>query len=154
VTAKVRVLLACSAAIASSVGVDFFSKAWVFTHASYPGLIPGVFEITRHENYGALGNIAVPNAVLLAISALISIIIAFLILGNRRSASEKIALALILGGGIGNLIDRASLGYVRDWILVGRTSILNLADISIGAGILAYVFFYSRRNRTRINNNQ
>jgi len=154
VTAKVRVLLTCSAAIAASVGVDFLSKAWVFTHTAYPGLIPGVFEITRHENYGALGNIAVPNAILLAISAVISVVITFLILGNHRSESEKIALALILGGGIGNLVDRASLGYVRDWILVGRTSILNLADISIGAGILAYIFFYSRRNRKRINNNQ
>ena len=53
-------------------------------------------------------------------------------------------LAMTIGGALGNLWDRLQWSFVFDWILVVNRSILNLADIAIGAGLLIY--FLARTN--------
>lgn len=65
--------------------------------------------------------------------------------------STTIALTLVVGGGIGNLIDRAMKGTVTDFINVGigwlRTGIFNVADMAImaGVGVLIYQSLRSQR---------
>ena len=56
------------------------------------------------------------------------------------SISGKLAVGLILGGIVGNLIDRLSQGYVTDFIGVGIWPAFNIADsaIVVGVIILAY----------------
>lgn len=58
-------------------------------------------------------------------------------LPNRRRLIQ-IAMGLILGGALGNVIDRIRLGYVVDFIQVGWFPIFNLADsaITVGAALL------------------
>ena len=51
--------------------------------------------------------------------------------GHIRSAC---CAALIVGGGIGNLIDRVVLGYVTDMISVGNFAIFNVADMGVTCG--------------------
>lgn len=50
----------------------------------------------------------------------------------------RLALAMQLGGAVGNLIDRIALGHVTDFISVGRFPVFNVADasITIGVGVL------------------
>jgi signal peptidase II len=50
----------------------------------------------------------------------------------------KLGVALILGGAVGNLIDRLLFGYVIDFILVYRFPVFNLADacVVIGVGLI------------------
>jgi len=82
---------------------------------------------------------------------------AYLLLNRGVSRWMFVALALILAGGIGNLIDRARLGgYVIDFINLGlgdrvwqRTGIFNVADIAITAGfvMLLPLLFYGEQNR-------
>jgi signal peptidase II len=62
-------------------------------------------------------------------------------LPNRRILAQ-IVIGLIVGGGLGNLIDRVRLGYVIDFIQVGWFPVFNLADsaISCGAALLMLLF--------------
>ena len=83
----------------------------------------------------------------------------YLLFNRRVDRWMFVALALILAGGIGNLIDRARLGgYVIDFIYLGlgdrvwqRTGIFNIADVAIciGVGLMAVDMFTSRRGPER-----
>ncbi|MBU1701297.1 MAG: signal peptidase II [Candidatus Eisenbacteria bacterium] len=85
----------------------------------------------------------------LALSALF-----FYTLWNRRLRTEYIiAVSLILGGGLSNLIDRLMFhGVVRDFMNVGigvvRTGIFNVADMLILSGLALILFAEFRRHRT------
>lgn len=81
----------------------------------------------------------------------------FLLLKQRLPRSEFLGLSLILGGGLGNLIDRLLRdGHVTDFLNLGvgsvRTGIFNVADAAITAGallVLAAAFGLADRPRTR-----
>jgi signal peptidase II len=70
----------------------------------------------------------------------LSIATYFLIRKSKMSLLKTSALALIIAGGLGNLIDRVVYGYVTDFINVGlgpvRTGIFNIADVAIVIGVL------------------
>ncbi len=58
---------------------------------------------------------------------------------------SALAFSLVISGGIGNLIDRISQGYVVDYIHMGigglRTGVFNLADVAISGGLLFLLIF-------------
>jgi len=57
--------------------------------------------------------------------------------------TDTVASALVIGGGIGNLIDRVAFGFVRDFANLGfgqiRTGVFNVADVAITVGALLLV---------------
>lgn len=90
------------------------------------------------ENTGMAFGIPIPNwtAVIVAI-ILIPIIIYFGIKELKISERlSQISLSLIVGGAIGNLIDRLTVGHVVDFIAIWKWPDFNLADIFITIGIL------------------
>ncbi len=71
----------------------------------------------------------------------------------RFRTAEVAAVAAIVGGGVGNLVDRVQLGAVRDFLNVGigslRTGIFNVADMAITFGGIALILTpLIRRRRT------
>lgn len=113
-------------------------------------VIPGVLRITHWTNEGAAFSLfadsASPHAVrwglvAFTILATLAVLVALIRLGNRISAAT-IALALILGGALGNLHDRILTGSVVDFIEVHIIHYhwpdFNVADsaICIGACLL------------------
>ena len=104
-------------------------------------IVPGLLGIIKHENHGIVANFPLPQTVTILISL---IIIAAVIKGirNTNHMLEIIGLAEILGGAIGNLIDRLMNGYVFDWILLFDRMAINLADLFIVEGAL--IFLYAR----------
>jgi signal peptidase II len=85
-------------------------------------------------------------------------VVAFVLYLAARTRADQIAaragFALIVGGAIGNLIDRSFYGHVIDYILfhtpVWSFAVFNLADvfITVGAGLVLFEeFFGSRRQR-------
>jgi signal peptidase II len=72
-----------------------------------------------------------------------------------NSGLSKVALGSILGGAVGNLIDRLSFGYVTDFIGVGIWPPFNVADASITvgavvfAGSVIYLLFSQRQEAKR-----
>ncbi|HUM47297.1 MAG TPA: signal peptidase II, partial [Chitinophagales bacterium] len=67
----------------------------------------------------------------------------FLIISQRQSILFLVALSFIIGGGIGNIIDRMLYGSVTDFLFIHygifKTGIFNLADVSIMAGVFFIV---------------
>lgn len=108
---------------------DRWTKTWVAAHIAIGGaipVIPGVLRITHWTNEGAafslFANSASPHMVrwglvAFTLSAALVVLIAMVWLGNRFTL-VTVALALILGGALGNVHDRIQYGSVVDFIEV------------------------------------
>ena len=99
-----------------------------------------IIQLTYTENYGAAFNIFDGNRIFLSlVSLLSSFILIFLIFVKRNLNNyDRIGLSLILGGTIGNGIDRICKGYVVDFIQLKFINfpIFNIADLAINIGFL------------------
>lgn len=117
--------------------IDLLTKFWFFGHEA--PIFGSFIRFERHENYGLSFNIPVPVFVplLVALLAVIAVMIYVYRESERLNILTLVALALFVGGTLGNAYDRMAFGYVRDWIAIYR-SIVNLADvfILIGLGVL------------------
>lgn len=132
------------------VFADQFSKYWVRSNLSVGESLPevGFLRFTHVQNTGAAFGLSQGQPALLAVFASIGIavLLFFVLFMHRRfpflaTTSARITLGLILGGTMGNLIDRLNYGYVTDFIDVGFWPAFNIADSSVvvGAIILAYL---------------
>ena len=105
-------------------------------------IIPGLLAIQPVKNTGVVfGFMQGSNTAMTAVS--IAVAAAIVTYRNRlNSKAEKLAGALILGGTIGNLADRAFRGGVLDYISIGSFPTFNLADASltIGAVLIAATY--------------
>ncbi len=104
-------------------------------------LVRGILHLTLVYNAGIAFGFFRGHQNLLLI--LISISLAFLFFGGRRVHSSKRpldwALALILGGALGNWIDRIRFGAVIDFLDFRIWPVFNLADSAITIGVFFYV---------------
>ena len=123
----------------------FFSKVLALGE-SWP-VIRGVLHMTLGHNTGiAFGLFKNQGIVFIIIPMIAIILLAFNIYyyrSNKENLSRMyiVAFSLILGGAIGNLIDRITFGYVIDFIDFRIWPVFNVADsaITIGAGIILLV---------------
>lgn len=107
-------------------------------------LIPDILSFTKAYNTGAAFGILEGNLFLLSIvSFLVAIIISIHFIKKVRTIHSKLvfAWALVLGGTVGNLVDRVLFGYVVDFIQLDFINfpIFNLADLSINMGALLII---------------
>ena len=148
------VLLLISALV---ILLDRLSKNWII-HRIRPGydipVIPGVFRLSHVLNTGAAFSLMEnwpPNAVRLGLIAF-SVVAAVLVFGllwrtGRALSPTSVALALILGGALGNLYDRIRFHHVVDFLAVKiyhyNWPDFNVADscIVIGACLLLLEIF-------------
>lgn len=139
---------------AAFVVLDQFSK-WLVTAYLKPvgsvTLIPNFLRLTYLENRGAaFGSLSDHRWVFMIFSSVaIVAVIVYLLRFAENSRLLRWTLALIIGGGVGNMIDRVALGYVVDFIdFCGIWSyIFNVADscVCIGAGLLVlYTILFMR----------
>lgn len=124
--------------------VDQITKAWVTIELAPPDG-PGRHEVIGNlvaleyvENTGAAFGILADHTWLLAALSVVIIGIFLVVLRERVAASLWWALAfsLVLGGALGNLIDRVLLGFVVDFVAVGSFPRFNVADSAITVGII------------------
>jgi signal peptidase II len=112
-------------------------------------VIPGFFTLKLTENSGAAFGVLrswPPLVALIGIAAVIAII--FLRKERARSRALAIALGLLLGGAVGNLVDRTFLGYVTDFFdfsvsIAGRLftwPTFNVADVAITIGVILLLY--------------
>jgi signal peptidase II len=139
---------------------DRLTKNWIIAHIR-PGydikIIPGVFRLSHVLNTGAAFSLlenAPPNAVrigLIAFSVVAAIIVLALLWRTGRALTlTSVALALILGGALGNLYDRIRFHHVVDFLAVKIVHYnwpdFNVADSSIviGACLLLLEIFHTQ----------
>jgi signal peptidase II len=126
------------------VVVDQLTKAWLqsnFAPGQVAEVIGDTVRLVFGQNSGALFGIFRDQALLFAVASLavVGLIVAYH--GRAtRSLYLSIALGFLLGGAIGNLIDRVRLGYVVDFVDVGignlRFYTFNVADAAISTAIV------------------
>ena len=157
-----RFLLYAAALLVMIVG-DQALKGWTVSHLelgeSTP-FIPAIMQLTRVHNYGAAwSSLSGKTVLLIAVTAVMMIVVAVLLL--RRVVHHPLGVAaclLILGGGIGNIIDRIRLGYVVDMfdLLLFSYPVFNLADcfVVVGAilGAVYYLWIYEKFDARKKSN--
>jgi len=122
-------------------------------------LIPGVLNLVHVHNRGAAFGLLDEGAgwqvVLLAAVAVAAIAAlgVWLYQLGRREPATRLALALILGGAVGNLIDRVRLGYVIDfvdvhWYQAYHYPAFNVADSGITLGAILLIVLLVREERS------
>ena len=133
------------------VAVDQIIKNWA-AETLVKGdiaIIKNVLYLKYTENTGVAFSMFSDNRWILvgATSVMLIAVLAFFLSGKITDKIELFSLSLLLSGGVGNLIDRISLGYVIDYIDVRiiNFAIFNLADICIcvGAFLLCVAGYFS-----------
>lgn len=134
------------------IGVDQLIKYFITTGLKPVGsvsVIDGLFKLTYVENRGvAFGMFQDMRWVFVALTSVMLFVIIFYMF-KKKPASKLfyICAGLIIGGGIGNLIDRVLYGYVIDYLSVSFfPPVCNFADYCITIGVIIlviYLFFFS-----------
>ena len=110
-----------------------------------------LFKLDFVKNYGAAFNIFNGSRIFLSlISILFSILLIYLILRkNTLNSFDLYSFSFILGGTIGNGIDRIYKGFVVDFINLNIINfpVFNIADISINIGFIFLLYNIFKKNR-------
>lgn len=141
--------------VCALIGADQALKYWTVKNLAVgesARFLPGILRLTRLHNYGAAwSSFSGRTALLIAVTAVVLVGVAVLLI--RRVVRHPLGAAgclLILGGGIGNIIDRIAHGYVVDMfdLELFTYPIFNLADcfVVVGAilGGVYYLFLYDK----------
>lgn len=130
------------------IALDQWTKWWAF-NATTPGetinILPGV-SIGRTRNEGiAFGMFAGRPWLVFGLMGVALTVLIVSYIKHRQRPVLWLATGLLLGGAIGNAIDRISLGYVRDFIEIPKFPSFNIADIAITAGVVILVLAVEQR---------
>lgn len=125
------------------VAVDLWTKR--FAALNFVGnpveVIPGFFGFTYVENPGGAFGFFRGGGTVIAVAALVIAGIVLVALSRERPALETVALGLVFGGAVGNLVDRVARGpglidgSVIDWIELWFIPTFNIADTSITVAV-------------------
>ena len=144
-----RTIVFFLAALAIAFG-DQASKAWIRSNLAVGQSLPeaGFLRLTHIQNTGAAFGIFQNHTFSLTIVSFVgaAVILFYTFYVRRRytflnNGVSMAALGVVLGGTVGNLIDRLSLGYVTDFIHVGTFPAFNVADSSITSGTSVFAGF-------------
>lgn len=144
---------------AGIIVADQLMKSWVISNVpqgSQSILLPGLIRMTHVENTGAaFSQLQGLLPVIIVITALFCLAALLgLILKPIKSVFGNMALAMVLGGALGNFLDRIEKGYVVDMfdIIFMKFAVFNIADIFITCGSVLfciYVLFAGRQSSGR-----
>lgn len=148
---ELKILIAIAAAIAV---IDQITKAAVTTRLFLlegVNVIPGFFNLVHYRNPGAAFSIlssgGMGSAVFLLTASVVALVIIGVVARQAKGVMQCVALGLIAGGALGNLIDRVRNGYVVDFLdfyLGGyHWPAFNVADSALTTGVfMAFFLFY------------
>lgn len=126
-----------------------FGGSW----SPWPWLAPFA-RIVHWQNTGAAFGMFQGFGLVFTILAFI-VAIAILYYFPRLPRAEwalRVAMVMMLGGAVGNLIDRLTLGTVTDFVSVGTFAVFNVADasISVGTAVLIVAVWVSERKEKKL----
>lgn len=150
------IALVCAAVL---VVIDQLLKKWVL--ATLPGagrveVVRGLFYLTYVENRGAAFGIFQGKTMILSVlTGIVLLAILIFLLSSKASGGLLTAtLTLILAGGVGNLIDRVTQGFVVDYLdfsAIFGFPVFNFADccVVVGTILLLCWFVWSERKQEK-----
>lgn len=130
------------------VSIDQIVKHVITTNLTVGALkqvIPNFFYITHYENTGiAWSLMSNSRYIIIGITSVVAVAIGYYLFKSDKTII-KISLSLILGGAIGNLIDRIFTGSVTDFLEFHFGSytfpVFNAADICIVTGAVIFCYY-------------
>jgi signal peptidase II len=146
--------------------LDWLTKRWIEKHVSFwdsYAVIPGLFSIVHAQNRGTAFSLladapdAVRGVVLIGMSGVVTLVVAWmfrssLLKPETYTTAGRLALALVLGGALGNLYDRILRGSVTDFLLVyyrdWQWPVFNVADSAISVGAVLLLIDLWRQKET------
>ncbi len=128
---------------AAVVLVDQLTKAWARSalEGSVIDIIPGFLRLALAENPGAAFGLFQGGGQIIAVLAVVVVGVIFIAFRSVDRWWDLIGLGLVLGGAVGNLIDRVTRGdglldgKVTDWIDLWFIPNFNVADAAISIGV-------------------
>ena len=128
------------------VALDQISKFFIRANMALGQSIPeeGFFRITYGTNTGGVFGLFANQAFLITLTAIVGVA-AILVYSRYPQANRvlvRIALGLLLGGAVGNLIDRIRFGEVVDFIDVGAWPVFNVADSAVVVGVILIIYYF------------
>ncbi len=146
---RYRLLLAVFVAV-TAIGLvsDQAGKGWAFASGGEPAgqreVIPGLSADVQARNYGAIlsqegsGTALIRNGLAVIGIVAFGVVLRWAVVldRDRWHLVDAVACGLLLGGALGNLLDRATLGYVRDHITLWLRphEVFNMGDVFMVAG--------------------
>ncbi len=129
--------------LAKNYAVGFFAEPVT--------LIKNFFYLKTVFNEGVAFSISLPFLAIIILNLVMLGLICFLAAKELdfEKFSSKFFVALILGGGISNIIDRFSYGSVVDFISIWKWPSFNPADIYITAGVILTIVFFGRIKKVK-----
>ena len=147
-----RTTLAAAAVAAGVVAVDQLTKALVrdgLTLGERRDLLAGVDLVNVRNSGIAFGFLADGGAVLVVGTALALLALVFFFATHTGRPLVWLPTGLLLGGAIGNLIDRAREGSVTDFVKFPHFPAFNVADTAITFGVIALIYVLEGPPRAR-----
>lgn len=135
--------------------IDFFSKQMVSNAMKIGESIPIIrnfFYLTYTHNTGAAWSILEDERIPLLILTVIVLVIVHKYLGSEKlNRIEQISYGMLIGGILGNFLDRLIYGYVIDfwdfYFWGYNYPIFNMADCFIVVGIILIIIVYIRKEK-------
>jgi lipoprotein signal peptidase len=108
----------------------------------------GPLGLTLAHNQGVAFGLAGGSALpLIAFAVLALAFVGFLLARNSTVPGIWVAVGLVAGGALGNLVDRLRAGEVTDYIEVGSWPPFNVADVAITVGVAIFALIFLREDR-------
>lgn len=137
--------------------LDLYTKQLVLQHFAYGDhlAITGFFDLVRYHNTGAAFSFLADaggwqQLLFGAIAVIASVVIVRLLVKHPDDKLFCFALALVLGGALGNLYDRLTLGYVVDFLFFHYRQYsfpaFNVADSAISVGVVLLLWDSVRKS--------
>jgi signal peptidase II len=151
---RVGTFLACAAAV---LALDQATKSLASTHLIVGKPVPILGQVLRltlvHNTGAAFGLFPGSRLPFILISVLAIAVVLYLFARDAyRSLMNRVLLGCILGGALGNLVDRVRWGRVVDFIDVGlgalRWPVFNVADSAVTLGVILLAWNLARSGRT------
>jgi signal peptidase II len=152
-TSRIGTFLACAAAV---LALDQVTKAVASAHLMQGEPVPFLGQFARltlvHNTGAAFGLFPGSRLPFILVSVLAIAVVLYLFARDAyRSLANRVLLGCILGGALGNLVDRIRWGRVVDFIDVGigaiRWPVFNVADSAVTLGVILLAWNLARSGR-------
>jgi signal peptidase II len=126
--------------------VKFLVRAYIPLHESIP-FLPHLMNLTYVQNTGAAFSSFSEHTWMLAVVSAVASLVLAAVLAQKKYPIHPFgrwALAAVLAGAVGNLIDRVAFGFVTDMFQTTfiHFAVFNVADICVVLGGIALVIYY------------
>ena len=142
--------------------IDQISKFFILFTLGFDttkSIIPNLLNFTLVKNKGAAFSIFSNSTTFLTITSIFAslLLVTIILKSPPKSYWNSIGIAYLLGGTVGNGLDRLFKGYVLDFLELVPINfpIFNVADISINIAIICFItdmFFKNNQSKNKLNN--